>query len=204
MARYVVGIAGGIGSGKTAVSDRFGAHGIEVVDADVAAREVVAPPQPALAEIAAHFGPDVLQDDGTLDRSALRTRIFADPGQRRWLERLLHPLINALIAEQLAAAPSAYAILVNPLMRNRDPRADRILVVDVPLEVQIQRTKRRDGVSEEQVRAIVASQTDRAARLAFADDIVRNDSSLAALHEQVDELHRRYLGFAAEMESSRR
>lgn len=198
MASYVVGLTGGIGSGKTAVSDRFAALGIEVADSDVAARQMVQPGQPALAQIAARFGAEVLQDDGTLNRALLRERIFADRVQRRWLERLLHPLINGLVADQLAAARSSYAILVNPLMQSRDPRADRILVVDVPEDVQVQRTIRRDGVGEAQARAIVASQTARAARLAFADDVIVNDDTLPALQTKVDALHERYLALSRE------
>ena len=197
MAGYVVGVAGGIGSGKTAVSERFRAHGIDVVDADVEARRVVAPGQPALAEIAARFGAGILLEDGALDRSALRRKVFADPSERRWLERLTHPQINAAIAAGLQAATSPYAILVNPLMRARDPRAHRILVVDVPEAVQVQRTMARDGVTEAQARAVLASQIDRAGRLAFADDVIVNDRTLADLEAAVDLLHRQYLRRAA-------
>ncbi len=193
MADFIVGIAGGIGSGKTAVSDRFRSFGIDIVDADVASRSVVAPGEPALDQIAAHFGTEILQGDGTLDRAALRERVFRDVDQRRWLERLLHPLVNRLMGEKLAAAASPYAILVNPLMRSRDPRAHRILVVDVPEAVQIERTMSRDNISETQAHAIVASQLDRAARLALADDVIVNDGSLADLHAAVDRFHVRYL-----------
>ena len=193
MAKFVVGITGGIGSGKTAVSDRFRELGIAVVDADAAARVVVEPGRPALDEITSRFGAGLLNDDGTLDRAALRARIFEDPDERRWLERALHPRINGLIAEELAAAISPYAVLVNPLMRARDPRADRILVVDVPEDVQIARTMARDDVDEEQARAIIASQLDRESRRGLADDIVSNDGSLADLHAAVDRLHRCYL-----------
>ena len=193
MATFVVGITGGIGSGKTAVSNRFRELGIAVVDADVAARVVVEPGRPALDEITSRFGAGLLNDDGTLDRAALRARIFEDPDERRWLERVLHPRINGLIAEELAAATSSYAVLVNPLMRARDPRADRILVVDVPEDVQIARTMARDDVDEEQARAIIASQLDRESRRGLADDIVSNDGSLADLHAAVDRLHRCYL-----------
>ncbi len=196
MAKFVVGITGGIGSGKTAVSDRFRELGITVVDADAAARVVVEPGRPALDEITSRFGARLLNDDGTLDRAALRARIFEDPDERRWLERALHPRINGLIAEELAAATSPYAVLVNPLMRARDPRADRILVVDVPEDVQIARTMARDDVDEEQARAIIASQLDRESRRGLADDIVSNDGSLADLHAAVDRLHRCYLGKA--------
>ena len=197
MADYVVGIAGGIGSGKTAASDRFAALGIVVVDADVESRRVVAAGEPALAAIAARFGADILQADGTLDRPALRQAVFQNAAERQWLERLLHPRINQRIAAGLSRAESPFAVLVNPLMRQRDPRANRILVIDVPEEVQIQRTMARDKSTEEQARAILASQTPRAERLAFADDVIVNDGTVAALHAEVDGLHHRYLALAA-------
>ncbi len=194
---YVVGIAGGIGSGKTAVSERFRSLGIEVVDADVAARRVVEAGQPALGTIADRFGAEVLLGDGTLNRPVLRERIFKSAGERRWLESLLHPLINRWIRDGLEGATSPYAILVNPLMRQRDPRADRILVVDVPECLQIERTMARDGVAESQVRSIIASQLDRRSRLQLADDVVTNDGSLDDLHNAVDRLHERYLAASA-------
>ena len=197
MADYVVGIAGGIGSGKTAASDRFAALGIVVVDADVESRRAVAAGEPALAAITAHFGEHILQADGTLDRPALRQAVFQNAVERQWLERLLHPRINQRIAAGLSQAESPYAVLVNPLMRQRDPRANRILVIDVPEEVQIQRTMARDKSTEEQARAILASQTPRTVRLAFADDVIVNDGTVAALHAEVDGLHHRYLALAA-------
>ena len=190
---YVVGISGGIGSGKTAVSERFRSLGIEVVDADVAARRVVEAGQPALGTIADRFGAEILLGDGTLNRPVLRERIFQSAGERRWLESLLHPLINRWIRDGLEAATSPYAILVNPLMRQRDPRADRILVVDVPECLQIERTMARDGVAESQVRSIIASQLDRRSRLQLADDVVTNDGSLDDLHNAVDRLHEQYM-----------
>ena len=196
-APMVVGIAGGIGSGKTAVSDRFRSLGIEIADADVASRRVVEPGGPALKTIADRFGAGVLLGDGTLNRPMLRERVFRDASERRWLESLLHPLINQWIREVLAAAPSPYAILVNPLMRQRDPRADRILVVDVPEEIQIDRAMARDGVAESQVRAILASPIDRPSRLRLADDVIVNDGSLDDLHHAVDRHHERYLELAA-------
>ena len=198
----VVGIAGGIGSGKTAVSDRFRCLGIEVADADVASRRVVEPGQPALETIADRFGAGVLLGDGTLNRPMLRERVFRNAGERRWLESLLHPLINQWIRTALAAAPSPYAILVNPLMRRRDPRADRILVVDAPEATQIKRAMARDGVAESQVRAILASQLDRRSRLRLADDVITNDGSLDDLHRAVDSLHERYLEAAASSDRS--
>lgn len=194
---YVVGIAGGIGSGKTEVSNRFRALGIEIADADVAARRVVEPGRPALRTITERFGSGILRSDGTLNRSALRGRVFEDAVERRWLESLLHPLINRWIRDVLAAATSPYAVLVNPLMRQRDRRADRILVVDVPERLQIERTMARDAVAESQARAILASQLDRSSRLRLADDVLANDGSLDDLNDAVDRLHERYLRWAA-------
>lgn len=196
MANYVVGLTGGIGSGKTTASDRFRALGVTVVDADVEARRVVEPGEPALRAVVARFGEEVLTADGRLDRPRLRRRVFHDAGERRWLERLLHPLVNGRMAEQLRQADSRYALLVNPLMRARDPRADRILVVDAPEEAQLRRTMRRDGVDEAQARATLAAQVGRKQRLAFADDVIVNDGDIAALREAVDALHKRYLRFA--------
>lgn len=193
---FVVGIAGGIGSGKTAVSDRFHCLGIEIADADIASRRVVEPGQPALRTIADRFGTDALLGDGNLNRGVLRARVFKDASERRWLESLLHPLINQWIRNTLDAAQSPYAILVNPLMRQRDPRADRILVVDAPEQVQIDRAMARDGVAESQVRAILASQLDRRSRLRLADDVINNDGSLDDLHRAVDRLHERYARLA--------
>lgn len=193
----VVGIAGGIGSGKTAASDRFHCLGIGIADCDVAARRVVDPGQPALRAITRKFGMGMLDDDGALNRRALRERVFNDASERRWLESLLHPLINRWVRDVIQAASSPYAILVNPLMRQRDPRADRILVVDVPEEVQIERAMARDGVAESQVRAILASQLDRRSRLRLAEDVIANDGSLEDLHRAVDRLHARYLELAA-------
>ena len=198
MANYVVGLAGGIGSGKSAVSERFNAQGVRIVDADVAARTVVEPGEPALAEIVDHFSENVLDDEGRLDRRNLRSLVFNDAEERRWLERALHPRINALMRDQLAEARSPYAILVNPLMRNRDARANRILVVDVAEAVQIERTMARDRVDLSQAKAIMANQLGRDARLAFADDVIVNDGSIDDLHAQVDALHPTYLALAAQ------
>ena len=195
---YVVGITGGIGSGKTAVSDRFHSLGIEIADCDVAARRVVEPGQPALGAITRKFGMRMLDDGGALNRRALRERVFNDASERRWLESLLHPLINEWVRDVLQAASSPYAILVNPLMRRRDPRADRVLVVDLPERLQVERAMARDGISESQVRAILASQMDRRSRLLLADDVLNNDATLGDLHRVVDQLHERYLRLARE------
>ncbi len=195
---FVVGITGGIGSGKSAVSDRFKRLGIKIVDADIASREVVKPGQPALLAIRDHFGSELIQADGTLDRAALRARVFADPNERKWLERLLHPSINAYLARELANAESPYAVLVSPLLveTTQIRLVDRVLVVDVPEQTQIERTMARDSNSESQVKAIMAAQASRAARLERAHDVVTNDAGFDALDKAVAELHQRYLELA--------
>ena len=195
MSSLVVGLTGGIGSGKTAVSDRFAALGVTVVDADLASRAVLAPDQPALAAIAERFGAELLNPDGSLDRAALRARVFADAAARRWLEALTHPLIGAWLREQLQASCSPYSLLVNPiLIESGQSRAcGRVLVVDVPEAVQLARTMTRDGNSEQQVRAIMAAQADRQRRLATADDVIVNDRELTHLDREVQRLHATYL-----------
>lgn len=195
MARYVVGLTGGIGSGKSAVSERFEALGICIVDADLASRAVLAPGTPAVAQIAERFGPHLVREDGSLDRAALRQAVFTDPEARRWLESLTHPLIGAYQRERLAAADSPYAVLVSPLLveSGQARRCNRVLVVDVPEALQIERTMRRDGNSEAQVRAILAAQASRQQRLAAADDVIVNDRDLAHLDAEVAKLHKLYL-----------
>lgn len=195
---FIIGLTGGIGSGKTAVSDRFAALGIKVVDADVCARVVVEPGKPALALIAEHFGHDVLDSNGALDRARLRQIVFADDNERKWLESLLHPLIFEEMWNQLQSATSPYAILVSPLLIEGGQTAicQRVLVVDVPEDIQLARTMARDANSAEQVKAIMAAQTSRMARLEKADDVIVNDSDLASLQLAVDELHQHYLRLA--------
>jgi dephospho-CoA kinase len=195
----VVGLTGGIGSGKTAVSDHFEHLGITVVDADLASRQVVEPGTPALAAIAEHFGPEILQADGALDRAALRARIFADEGERHWLEALLHPRIGEALRDGLAAATSPYAILVSPLLfeAGQATLVDRVLLVDAPEALQLERTMARDQNSEAQVQAIIKAQASRAERQARADDILVNDGTLADLLTKVEALHERYLALAA-------
>ena len=199
MAHFTVGVTGGIGSGKTAVTDRFGALGITVVDADLASRTVVEPGRPALAAIALHFGSTILTAEGALDRRALRDIVFSQPDERRWLEQLTHPLIAAEIDGQLRAAASAYAILAHPLLleTGSQHRCQRVLVVDVPVETQIQRTMARDGSDRTQVEAIIAAQISRERRLAAADDVIVNDRDLEHLDAEVTRLHERYLALAA-------
>ena len=198
MSKWVLGITGGIGSGKTAVSDRFGALGVTVVDADVASRVVVEPGRPALAEIAEHFGAEAINNDGTLNRAELRKRVFADPEERKWLEQLTHPLINQYLLEELANAESAYAILVSPLLAETGQSrfCQRIVVVDVPIELQVERTMSRDDNDEAQVHAIIAAQASREERLKLADDVIVNDQDLEYLDAEVARLHQSYLEMA--------
>ncbi|MFP3925276.1 dephospho-CoA kinase [Pseudomonas sp. W5-36] len=192
---WILGLTGGIGSGKSAAAQCFVDLGVHLVDADHAARWVVEPGRPALAQIAEHFGPSVLQADGTLNRSALRELIFKDPQQRLWLESLLHPLIREEIRQYLARAESAYAILVSPLLleTSQHQMVQRVLVIDVPESVQIQRTVLRDKTNEEQVRAILKAQASREERLSRADDVIVNDRDPAWLKSEVERLHHFYL-----------
>ncbi|OOV94195.1 MULTISPECIES: dephospho-CoA kinase [unclassified Pseudomonas] len=192
---WILGLTGGIGSGKSAAAQHFIDLGIHVVDADHAARWVVEPGRPALARIAEHFGAGVLQADGQLDRAALRKLIFEVPEQRRWLEALLHPLIAEEIVVHLARAQSPYAILVSPLLIESGQAAmtQRVLVIDVPQQLQIERTLQRDQISEQQIQAILKAQASREERLRHADDVLANDRDLAWLHSEVERLHHFYL-----------
>ncbi|WP_314407611.1 dephospho-CoA kinase [Pseudomonas kuykendallii] len=195
MKPWILGLTGGIGSGKSAVAEHFVDLGVHLIDADHAARWVVEPGRPALARIAEHFGPTVLQADGTLDRGALRSKVFQDAEQRRWLESLLHPLIGEEIVSYLAQAKSPYAILVSPLLieSGQHRLTQRVLVVDAPEQLQLQRTMSRDKASEEQVRAILQAQAHREERLRHADDVLINDRDLPWLRSEVERLHHFYL-----------
>lgn len=192
---WLLGLTGGIGSGKSAAAQCFVDLGVHLVDADNAARWVVEPGRPALARIAEHFGQGVLQADGTLDRAALRALIFKDPQQRVWLEALLHPLIREEIVQYLGRAESPYAILVSPLLleTSQHTMVQRILVIDVPEAVQIERTLLRDKTNEDQVRAILKVQASRQERLKRADDVIVNDRDRAWLKSEVERLHHFYL-----------
>lgn len=192
---WILGLTGGIGSGKSAAALCFAELGIYTVDADHAARWVVEPGRPALARIAEHFGPSVLQPSGELDRAALRGLIFQEPDQRRWLEALLHPLIKQEIASHLARAESPYAILVSPLLveSGQYRTVQRLLVIDTPQQLQIERTMSRDGSSQEQVQAILKAQAQREERLSHADDVLVNDRDPAWLKSEVERLHHFYL-----------
>lgn len=194
----VVGITGGIGSGKSAVTKLFEDLGITVVDADIAARVIVEPGRPALAAIADHFGKDILMDDGSLDRAALRQKVFSDDAERTWLEQLTHPLIGQEIADQLAAVTSPYAIFASPLLLETSQRewVDLIAVVDVPEEMQLKRTMMRDDNDEGQVKRIMAAQMKRDQRLELADIVIDNSGSLEELESVVEELHGEFLARA--------
>lgn len=193
-----VGITGGIGSGKSAVTERFEQKGIVVVDADLAARIVVEPGGPALQAIAEHFGPGVIREDGTLDRPALRALVFSDDSERRWLEQLTHPLIGQEIRDQVSASDSPYTILSSPLLLETSQRelVDIVVVVDVPEETQLQRTMARDDNDEAQVRRIMAAQMGRDERREQADIVIDNSRSLAELDGVVEELHKEFLARA--------
>lgn len=192
---WILGLTGGIGSGKSAAAQHFIDLGVHLVDADNAARWVVEPGCPALAKIVEHFGAQVLQANGELDRGALRGLIFQDPEQRRWLETLLHPLIGQEIISYLARAESPYAILVSPLLveSGQYKMTQRVLVIDAPEQLQIQRTMQRDSTSEEQVQAILKAQASREQRLSHADDVLINDRDPAWLKSEVERLHHFYL-----------
>ena len=193
--KLIIGLTGGIGSGKSAVTRGFEQRGITVVDADVVARLIVEPGTPALAAIASHFGHAILQPDGSLNRATLRSRVFSNNDERRWLEQLTHPLIGEEILEQINTSRSPYTVLCSPLLLDTSQKTlvDCVVVVDVPETMQLQRTMQRDGNDEAQVRRIMAAQMSRADRLERADIVIDNSRSLEELDSQVDELHKEFL-----------
>ena len=194
MRKYLVGLTGGIGSGKSAAAERFAAHGIACVDADIASRAVVEPGTTALSQIVDYFGQTMLNDDKHLNRSALRHVVFADTNKRQWLQQLLHPLITNYLKTHIAQASSAYVVLVNPLLieTRQNHWCDRVLVIDVPEALQLARTTTRDNNTPEQVQNIMRAQLDRKSRLEAADDIIVNDQSRSQLAQDVDHLHNIY------------
>lgn len=195
---FVVGLTGGIGSGKTAVSDLFEALGVTVADADVAARTVVEPETEALQKIEAHFGNKILNPNGTLNRSALRAIVFEDSNERKWLESVTVPAILKELRHILDNATSSYALLMLSSGSGQSPWIDHHLVVDVSPETQKQRVTARDQNSERQVEAIMATQPSRQERLEYADDVINNEGSLEELKANVKALHQRYLNLAEE------
>jgi dephospho-CoA kinase len=197
--RLRIGLTGGIASGKSTVERRFSELGVPVIDADDSARAVVVKGQTGLAAVAAAFGSAVLTEEGELDRRALRSIIFADPAQRKRLETILHPLIRADMERRAAASTGPYLVLSIPLLVEggaRD-RVDRVLVVDVDEEVQLERLMRRDSVGRDEARATLAAQASRAARLQAADDLLTNGGTVTELRHAVDRLHQRYMQLAA-------
>jgi len=198
--KFVLGLTGGIGSGKSAASQWFESQGIAVVDADIVAREVVDIGQPALQQIQQAFGDWVLLEDGSLNRRALREHIFHSPEARKTLENITHPAIRTSILQQLHAAQSPYAILVSPLLfeTNQHELTQHTLLIDAAIELQIQRASQRDGQNVEQIQKIIAAQMPREQKCAMADDIVLNDGELEHLYAHLTPLHEKYLQMATQ------
>ncbi|PTP86871.1 dephospho-CoA kinase [Vibrio splendidus] len=195
----IIGLSGGIASGKTTVANLFNEHfNIDIIDADIVAREVVAVGSDGLKQITDHFGEAILLEDGALNRSKLRELIFSDPTEKQWLNDLLHPMIRNKIDSDLSKVTSPYGLLVAPLLveNQMQSMADRVLIVDVPTEVQIERTMSRDNVSREQVASILKSQASREQRLAVADDVIKNHTKNQELLPQITDLHQKYLAIS--------
>jgi dephospho-CoA kinase len=196
---FAVGLTGGIGSGKSTVSELFAELGTPVIDTDAIAHQLTAPGGSALEAIHALFGDRVMQADGTLDRAALRRRVFSDPAARHQLEAILHPRIRQKVEQTLATLTAPYVLIVIPLLVETGGYREvlnRVLVVDCPEDVQIARVMARSGLTYDEVTAIIAAQAGRAERLAAADDVIVNTASPEALRTQVATLHRRYLAFS--------
>lgn len=202
MSDYIIGLTGGVASGKSAVETCFRGLGVAVADADAAARDAVAVGSDGLAEVVARFGSDVLDANGQLDRPAMRRRVFADPDARRRLEAIVHPRVRKALADACRAAPGPYAVASIPLLaegggRDAYPWLHRILVVDVPEAVQLARLLRRDGIDIALARTMLGAQATRPQRLAIADDVLVNDGALDALPAQVEALDRLYRRLAS-------
>jgi dephospho-CoA kinase len=200
--RFAVGLTGGIGCGKTTVADQFGALGATLIDTDLIAHALTAPHGAAMPAIVATFGPAFAGPDGALDRARMRALVFADPGAKASLEAILHPRIRAACDAQAAAATGAYLLFVVPLLvesGNWRDRVDRVLVIDCAERTQLARVMARNGLSEDQVLAIMANQATRSQRLAAADDVITNDDGMAALAPQIAALHAIYLAFSERM-----
>lgn len=194
--KMVVGLTGGIGSGKSAATSQFAALGIDIIDADEVARDVVILGSEGLTRITEHFGHAILLEDGTLNRAALRERVFNNSEEKQWLNQLLHPLIRKTMLQQIADATSHYCILSVPLLveGNLTELCDRVIVVDCPESMQLERAMQRDGSTKQIIESIMASQATRKERLAAADDVIDNSKTLAFLNEQVLTLHSKYTG----------
>lgn len=192
---YILGLTGGIGSGKSTISKHFKSLGVDVIDADEISRTLVQKNTPLLKNIVSHFGNDILNHAGELDRSALRLIIFNVPEEKQWLEELLHPAIQLEIDKQINQSSSTYVVLAVPLLLESGNYqfVDRVLVIDVPESVQIERIKKRDGSSDQLIKSIIAAQVSRQERLKQADDIIDNSGSQALLKDRVEKLHNSYL-----------
>lgn len=195
MSNYVVALTGGIGSGKSTVADLFAKKGIKVIDADIVARQVVEPGTPGLEAIKQKFGDQIIAENGRLDRASLRKRVFAHSSDREWLNQLLHPIIGQEMQKQLLAASSQYSLWVVPLLiENRlYQKADRVLVVDLPTQAQLERAASRDGADIAQIEKIIKAQATRQQRLDKADDVIDNTGTATHLAPQVDKLHQLYM-----------
>lgn len=196
---FVVGLTGGIGSGKSAAAEEFARLGATVVDTDVIAHELTRAAGPAMPAVERLFGKEVIGADGAMDRAKVRARVFADPAAKKALEALLHPMIRDESRRRIASAKGAYVLHVVPLLVESPDyrmRVDRVLVVDCPETLQIARVRARSGLSEAEVRAVLASQASRAERLAAADDVIDNSGSIDALRKQVGALHQKYLEYS--------
>ncbi|KAE9540410.1 dephospho-CoA kinase [Ursidibacter maritimus] len=199
---YIVGLTGGIGSGKSTIAELFAQHNVPIIDADIVARQVVAKGSPLLNQIAKHFGSQILTENGELNRSALRKLVFQSESEKNWLNNLLHPAIRVEMQRQLTEHQAPYVLWVVPLLiENRlTKECDRVLVVDVSPDIQLERATKRDNSQHEIIKNIMAAQVDRATRLSYADDIIENNlplaENLASLTKQVNELHQRYLTLA--------
>ncbi|MCL1068670.1 dephospho-CoA kinase [Shewanella olleyana] len=199
MADFIVGLTGGIGSGKTTIANQFFDLGIELVDADIIAREVVEKGTEGLKEITSHFGPEVIDDSGCLDRAKLRTKVFNNETERQWLNNLLHPLIRRHMLKAVENAKSAYVIMIVPLLfeNGLDSLVNTTLVVDIPPHEQIARTAKRDGVNSTEVEKILNRQMNRELRLKQADNVIDNTQSPEELRNTVQLLHLKYLAQAS-------
>jgi dephospho-CoA kinase len=194
----VIGLTGSIGSGKSTVANLFAAHDVPVIDADIVAREVTQPHTPAFNEIVIRYGNQIIQADGSLDRASLRKIIFTQPEERQWLEALLHPIILQRMQDDIAKLNTHYCLAVIPLLFETDATAfiQRVLVVDAPEKVQLERASLRDKATHEHIQSIIKTQISREERLARANDIIINTGTLAELASQVEKLHQLYLKMA--------